>query len=114
MDSSASVSSPLVVVQANMDKENAGNKASSMASSYIYISPNTVPKQCSALSPVGAVPTPPPTIVVDDEWTAKDEAIKQLLEDEVPGGRHWARFKQWPTDDEAVAIFYAARHIYGY
>ena len=51
MDSSASVSSPLVVVQANMDKENAGNKASS------YISPHTVPKQ---------VPTPPPTIVVDD------------------------------------------------
>ena len=106
MDSSASVSSPLVVVQANIDKENAGNKASS------YISPHTVPKQCSALSPMGAVPTPPPTIVVDDEWTAKDEAIKQLLE--VPGGLHWAQFKQWPTDDEAVAIFYAARHVYGY
>ena len=108
MDSSASVSSPLVVVQANMDKENAGNKASS------YNSPHTVPKQCSALSPMamGAVPTPPPTVVVDDEWTAKDEAIKQLLE--VPGGLHWAQFKQWPTDDEAVAIFYAARHVYGY
>ena len=55
---------------------------------------------------------PPPTIVVDDEWTAKDEAIKQLLQ--APGGLHWAQFKQWPTDDEAVAIFYAARHIYGY
>ena len=108
MDSSTSVSSPLVVVQADMDKENAGNKASS------YISPHTMPKQGAALSlsPLGAVPTPPPTIVVDDEWTAKDEAIKQLLE--VPEGGHWAQFKQWPTDDEAVAIFYAARHVYGY
>ena len=104
MGSSASVSSPLVVVQANMDKENAGNKASS------YNSPYTVPKQCSALSPMGAVPTPPPTVVVDDEWTAKDEAIKQLLS----GGLHWAHFKQWPTDDEAVAIFYSVRHVYGY
>ena len=87
MDSSASVSLPLVVVQANMDKENAGNKASS------YNSPHTVPKakQCSAPSPMGAVPTPPPTIVVDDEWTAKDEAIKQLLE--VPGGLHWAHIQ---------------------
>ena len=43
MDSSASVSSPLVVVQSNMGKENAGNKASS------YISPHTMPKQCTAL-----------------------------------------------------------------
>ena len=50
--------------------------------------------------------------MVDDEWTAKDEAIKQLLQ--APGGLHWAQFKQWPTDDEAVAIFYATRHIYGY
>ena len=76
-----------------------GNKASS------YISPHTVPKQ---------VPTPPPTIVVDDEWTTEDEAIKQLLE--VPEGLHWAQFRQWPTDDEAVAIFYVAgaRHVYGY
>ena len=105
MDSSAS---PLVVVQSNMDKENASNMSSS------YISPHTVPKQSSALSPMGAVPTPPPTIVVDDEWTAKDEAIKQLLQAAPPGGLHWAQFKQWPTDDEAVAIFYAARHIYGY
>ena len=111
MDSSASVSSPLVVVQANMDKENVGNKASS------YISPHTMPKQCTALSPLGAMrphtaADPAPTVVVDDEWTAKDEAIKQLLES--PGGLHWAQFKQWPTDDEAVAIFYAARHVCGY
>ena len=106
MNSSASVSSPLVVVQADMDKENAGNKASS------YISPHTMPKQGTALSlsPLGAVPTPPPTIVVDDEWTAKDKAIKQLLV--VPDG-HWTQYK-WPTDDEAVAIFYAARHVCGY
>ena len=104
MDSSASVSSPLVVVQANKDTENTGNKASS------YISPHTMPKECTALSPLGAMPTPPPTIRVDDEWTDKDEAVKQLLE--VPNV-HWTQYK-WPTDDEAVAIFYAARHVCGY
>jgi len=29
-----------------------------------------------------------------------------------PGG-HWAKYK-WPTDEEALAMFYAARKVNGY
>ena len=46
-------------------------------------------------------------IVVDNAWTAKDEAIKLLLK---PDWQHCTKFKQ-PTDEEALAMFYAARDV---
>ena len=52
MDSSASVCSPLVVVQSNMDKENAGNKASSYKLQLAVHGPEAV--QCAVADGRGA------------------------------------------------------------
>ena len=52
------------------------------------------------------------TVEVDDKMSLVDEAVKMLLDEAGPAG-HWAKYK-WPTDEEAVAVFYAARQIHGY
>jgi hypothetical protein len=57
-----------------------------------------------------AVRKEPSVVVIDNDWTPKDEAIKQL----VSLDENWPRFTKWPTNEEAVAIFYAARDIHGY
>ena len=86
-----------VDTKADADKE---NKFSSIMSS--NVSPHT---SHNALARVKD-----DAIVVDDAWTAKDEAIKLLLK---PDWQHCTSFKQ-PTDEEALAMFYAARDVCGY
>ena len=91
--------------------ENVCHHGSNISSPYTMA--GTMPKLATRGAPNSAacaVRKEPSVVVIDNDWTPKDEAIKQLLSlDE-----NWPRFTKWPTNEEAVAIFYAARDIHGY
>ena len=57
-----------------------------------------------------------PVVELDDKWSLEDEAVKMLVSEPCSPGDHWAHWAKykWPTDEEALAMFYAARKVNGY